>query len=74
VETNKRQGRTRGKGQLMLLRITAPHFVAGMDTETRECAPIINYMKMWTIGGIKSYCEKKGWKCEKIDKKEGEHE
>jgi hypothetical protein len=48
----------------MLIRITAPHFTAGMDTQTRECAPIIKYMKMWTIAGIRSYCEKKGWKFE----------
>lgn len=48
----------------MLIRITAPHFTAGMDTQTRVCAPIIAYMRMWTIAGIRSYCEKKGWKFE----------
>jgi hypothetical protein len=50
----------------MLIRITTPHFVAGLDTETRVCAPIIAYMRLWTIAGIRSYCEKKGWMFEMV--------
>jgi hypothetical protein len=55
----------------MLLRITAPHFVAGIIVSTtfmNHCAPILGYMKRWNMEHILSYCEKKGWKCERIDK------
>ena len=59
-----------------LIRITAPHFVAGIETysesgrydgypnelvEIHRCAPIIKYMKSWTMGRIKHYCDRKHW-------------
>lgn len=47
----------------MMLRITAPHFVAGI-VQGGMVAPIIKYMKGWTYKEIKSYCDKKGWKVE----------
>lgn len=59
----------------MLIRITAPHFVAGVDTckmstsvlgweedgYDNDCAPIVKYMRHWKPYKIKLYCRSKGW-------------
>lgn len=45
----------------MLIRITAPHFCAGIDTERKLIAPIIAYMRDWSVDRIRAYCRKKGW-------------
>lgn len=53
----------------MLLRITAPHFVAGVifkDKRPVEAAPIIKYMERMTAAQIKSYLQYKNWKWEWI--------
>ena len=63
-----------------IIRITAPHFVAGVFTydgekkwrprkggplvQCHKCAPILNYMEKWTIPDILRYCTKKGWEYE----------
>lgn len=47
----------------MMLRVVAPHFVAGI-VRGGPCAPILAYMKGWTLREIKSYCARKGWKVE----------
>lgn len=44
----------------MMLRITAPHFVAGI-VPGGVSAPIIRYMKGWTGKRISDYCRSKGW-------------
>lgn len=58
-----------------LLRIEAPHFVAGIEIDgaigcydydykpvtIHRCAPILKYMEGWTVSRIKYYCKKKGW-------------
>ena len=52
---------------MILIRITAPHFCAGMlisSKVTRRYAPILHYMKDWSVEEIKKYCTKKNWKCE----------
>lgn len=46
-----------------MLRISAPHFVAGI-VRGGQVAPIIRYMKGWTLAQIKAYCERKGWTVE----------
>ncbi|GAG00096.1 unnamed protein product [marine sediment metagenome] len=46
-----------------LVRITAPYFVAGVEVGVRS-APIVGYMRNWTIVRIMRYCERKGWGCE----------
>jgi len=46
---------------MMLLRIVAPHFVAGVELGHRA-APIIGYMRTWTLRRIQSYCAMKGWR------------
>lgn len=58
------------------IRIEAPHFVAGIDIYDKvghydydnkpvpihRTAPILNYMKGWTLSRIMRYCKVKGWK------------
>ncbi len=62
----------------MLIRIEAPHFVAGVEVEplpflqdhyedhhvVSKAAPIVKYMVGWTKTAVIQYCKKKGWKCE----------
>jgi hypothetical protein len=50
----------------MTLRITAPHFCAGI-VRGGLCAPIIAYMRGWTRMRIEEYCVRKGWRCEVLD-------
>lgn len=50
-----------------LLRIVAPHFVAGLvvaGCEVSETAPILRYMLDWPIWEVIDYCDRKGWKVE----------
>lgn len=53
-----------------LVRITAPHFVAGfeLDQDNRivNCAPIIAYVKKIGVRKFLQYCDRKGWKVECI--------
>jgi hypothetical protein len=50
----------------MMLRISAPQFVAGIVRGGRV-APIIKYMKGWTLAQIRAYCAKKGWTVEVME-------
>ena len=50
----------------MMLRISAPHFVAGI-VRGGAVAPIIAYMKGWSLYKIESYCGGKGWIIERIE-------
>lgn len=52
----------------MLIRIQAPHFCAGMEISDsgRRVAPIISYMRPWTVGQIYQYCRAKGWEASAI--------
>jgi hypothetical protein len=47
-----------------LIRIQAPHFVAGVilvDNKVKRYAPIVKYMHGWTKGQVLSYVSMKGW-------------
>lgn len=47
-----------------LVRIEAPHFVAGLvvtDDVVVRTAPILKYMLGWSLGRVISYCRQKGW-------------
>ena len=46
-----------------LVRILAPHFVAGLVLGG-QCAPIIRYMHGWPPERIRAYCKGKGWTVE----------
>ena len=50
----------------MMLRISAPHFVAGI-VRGGDVAPIIKYMKGWTLAQIRAYCERKRWDVEVME-------
>jgi len=49
----------------MLIQITSKHFCAGVLLHV-EAAPIIGYMRRWTLREIVVYCERKGWNCQVI--------
>ena len=49
-----------------MLRIVAPHFVAGIVRDG-PVAPIISYMKGWTLARIRAYCARKGWSVEVME-------
>lgn len=49
----------------MLFQIDAPYFCAGgeiIQDCVSEVAPIIKYMKSWTLNKIQTYCQQKNWK------------
>lgn len=47
-----------------MIRIVAPHFVAGLVIDPRRCAPIVKYMQSWTVERILGYCKSKGWQAQ----------
>jgi len=53
-------------GNVELVRITAPHFVAGLvwcskTDRVTEAAPILKYMHGWSRERVSTYCTRKGW-------------
>ena len=54
----------------MLIRITAPHFVAGIElspnSKVIRAAPILSYMVGWDIKRVVVYCNKKNWKAKRL--------
>lgn len=49
-----------------MIRILAPHFVAGVDLSTGRAAPILSFMRTWTAPRIIRYCQAKGWQWERV--------
>ena len=49
---------------MTLVRIVAPHFVAGLETDgiVRRAAPIIAYMVGWPDDRVREYVKAQGWK------------
>lgn len=49
--------------QMQLVRVSAPHFVAGFETDgvVRNAAPILRYMLGWTNQRVAQYLTRKGW-------------
>lgn len=48
----------------ILVRITAPHFVAGVvavDGRVVRAAPILRYMSGWDGARLAEYARRKGW-------------
>lgn len=45
-----------------MIRITAPHFCAGIIRG--DAAPILRFMKGWSVRRIRGYCRAKGWQFE----------
>jgi hypothetical protein len=58
----------------LLIRIEAPHFVAGVELEDNKVvrgAPILSYMRGWSRIRVVSYCHSKRWH---VHAQEIEHE
>lgn len=49
---------------MMLARIVAPHFVAGVDMARGYAAPIVRFMSGWTRARIERYCLQRKWRVE----------
>jgi hypothetical protein len=47
-----------------LVRVVAPHFVAGFETDgvVKRAAPILRYMTGWTNARARQYIADKGWR------------
>lgn len=65
-----------------LIRIEAPHFVAGLEAgggKYDRAAPILKYMAGWSEADIKAYIRRKQWKAaakairDVIPSKHGDH-
>ena len=61
-----------GQGLGVLIRISAPHFVAGAILRDDVCvvaAPIIRYMMVnkWSYWRILGYCAEKRWELEVLE-------
>jgi hypothetical protein len=54
---------------MRLVRVVAPHFVAGFETDgvVRRAAPIINYMVGWTDDRVRVYIAWKGWRASVVE-------
>lgn len=55
-------------GRLELVRVVAPHFVAGFLTDgvVRRAAPILKYMVGWDDAKVRAYIARKGWKASRL--------
>ena len=49
---------------MKLVRVVAPHFVAGFETDgiVRRTAPILKRMLGWTDDRARKYISRKGWR------------
>ena len=50
-----------------MLRIVAPHFVAGVVPGERA-APIVHYMAAWSVWRIAEYCTARRWQVEIVER------
>ena len=59
---------------MILFQIIANHFCAGGECNDKKIvvrqAPIIKYIRLWTIEKVEKYCLQKGWKFKRIIRKE----
>ena len=52
-----------------VISIYAPSFTAGVvceDDKVKRAAPIIKYMRGWTLEQVKEYVARRGWQCEEL--------
>ncbi len=56
---------------MKLVRVVAPHFVAGFETDgtVRRAAPILKYLVGKTDSYVSHYLKQKGWIANIIEKK-----
>lgn len=55
----------------MMIRIVAPHFVAGvvLADQVERAAPIVKYMIGWNAGKVRNYARSKGWQTQILEEK-----
>ena len=48
---------------MRLVRVVAPHFVAGFETDgtVRRSAPVLRYLVGWNDGRARAYLHSRGW-------------
>ena len=54
----------------VLLQIDSKYFCAGLvlsEGVVIQCAPIIKYMRGWSVERVEQYCDKKGWEAVEVD-------
>jgi hypothetical protein len=56
-----------------LVWINAPHFCAGVayvrgaaHPRVTDAAPIVRYMRGWTVARVLDYCASKRWQCVRV--------
>ena len=52
-----------------LYRVEAPHFVAGLEVEdfvVTRAAPIVKYMRGWSLAKTLNYCQSKSWTLQQV--------
>lgn len=62
----------RNAAPVVVIRIVAPHFVAGVvphNGRVVNAAPVLGYMTHWTGKQVADYCAKKGWTWERIEQR-----
>jgi len=54
---------------MKLIRVVAPHFVAGFESDgtIKRAAPIMSYMVGWSDDKAREYILSKGWKASVIE-------
>jgi hypothetical protein len=55
-----------------LYRIEAPHFIAGFELvevsdTVASASRVIKYMEGWPFIRVMKYCDRKGWKLERVE-------
>jgi hypothetical protein len=70
-----REQAARPRETIVLVRVTAPHFVAGVviDAETAAviaAAPILGYTLGWSARRLRKWVDFKRWEAERVDEPE----
>ena len=59
----------RGDIHDVLVRIEAPHFVAGIEARAGRvvrAAPILAYMLGWDGARVAQHAQRRGWRCQRL--------
>jgi len=61
---------------MSLIRVVAPHFVAGFESDgtVRRAAPILRFMLGWPDDRARAYIAAKGWRAAVIEQGRPDHD